>query len=59
LRARGLYDQLPDPARATRLEYPVVWANLSETPLRRPTSAPKPGEHDAEIWQALTSASAA
>jgi crotonobetainyl-CoA:carnitine CoA-transferase CaiB-like acyl-CoA transferase len=59
LRARGLYDQLSDPARKTRLEYPAVWANLSKTPLRKPTPAPKPGEHDAEIWQALTSASAA
>ena len=59
LRARGLYDQLSDPARRTRLEYPAAWANLSNTPLRRPTPAPKPGEHDAEIWPALTSASAA
>jgi crotonobetainyl-CoA:carnitine CoA-transferase CaiB-like acyl-CoA transferase len=59
LRARGLYDQLSDPARKTRLEYPAVWANLSNTPLRRPTPVPKPGEHDAEIWPALASASAA
>jgi crotonobetainyl-CoA:carnitine CoA-transferase CaiB-like acyl-CoA transferase len=59
LRARGLYDQLSDPARTTRLEYPVVWANLNRTPLRRPTPAPKPGEHDVEIWPALTGASAA
>ena len=59
LRARALYDQLSDPARKTRLEYPAVWANFSNTPLRRLTPAPKPGEHDSEIWPALASASAA
>jgi crotonobetainyl-CoA:carnitine CoA-transferase CaiB-like acyl-CoA transferase len=59
LRARALYDVVSDPARKTHLEYPAVWANLSKTPLRRPTPAPQPGEHNAEIWPALTNASAA
>jgi crotonobetainyl-CoA:carnitine CoA-transferase CaiB-like acyl-CoA transferase len=59
LRARTLYDTVADSARKTQLDYPAVWANLSKTPLRRPTPAPKPGEHNAEIWPALTNASAA
>jgi crotonobetainyl-CoA:carnitine CoA-transferase CaiB-like acyl-CoA transferase len=59
LRARALYNAVSDSGRKTHLEYPAVWANLSKTPLRKLTPAPKPGEHDAQIWPALTSASAA
>jgi crotonobetainyl-CoA:carnitine CoA-transferase CaiB-like acyl-CoA transferase len=59
LRARALYDAVSDSERKTELEYPAVWAKLSKTPLRKLTPPPKPGEHDAQIWPALTSASAA
>jgi crotonobetainyl-CoA:carnitine CoA-transferase CaiB-like acyl-CoA transferase len=59
LRARALYDAVSDPTRKTQLDYPAGWANLSKTPLRRPTPAPQPGEHNVEIWPALTNASAA
>jgi crotonobetainyl-CoA:carnitine CoA-transferase CaiB-like acyl-CoA transferase len=59
LRARALYDAVSDPGRKTDLDYPAVWANLTGTPLRKPTPAPRPGEHNADIWPALTSASAA
>jgi crotonobetainyl-CoA:carnitine CoA-transferase CaiB-like acyl-CoA transferase len=59
LRARTLYESVSDAERKTHLDYPAVWANLSKTPLRSPTPAPRPGEHNADIWPALTSASAA
>ena len=60
LRARALYDAVSDPGRksGSRLSG-GAGEFLTGTPLRKPTPAPRPGEHNADIWPALTSASAA
>jgi len=53
LRDRGLYRELRDDVRDVKIEYPALWANLSETPLHPPRPAPRAGEHDAAIRQEL------
>jgi crotonobetainyl-CoA:carnitine CoA-transferase CaiB-like acyl-CoA transferase len=53
LRGRALYQSVADDARGVTLEYPITWAELSETPLRQPTRAPMIGEHGAEIMGEL------
>ncbi len=42
-RARGLYVPLEDEVRGLAVELPAHWANLSATPLARPTPAPRAG----------------
>ena len=59
LRGRKLYQAVEDDVRETRLDYPIVWAELSETPLREPTRAPMIGEHGADILRELDRATPA
>jgi crotonobetainyl-CoA:carnitine CoA-transferase CaiB-like acyl-CoA transferase len=53
LRGRALYQHLRDEARGLALDYPVVWAELSRTPLRTPSRAPLIGEHTGEVMNEI------
>jgi crotonobetainyl-CoA:carnitine CoA-transferase CaiB-like acyl-CoA transferase len=53
LRERGLYQRVVDQGRGFTVEYPAPWANLSATPLRALSPAPRVDEHGACIRQEL------
>jgi crotonobetainyl-CoA:carnitine CoA-transferase CaiB-like acyl-CoA transferase len=54
LRERGFYLPLSDDRRGFKVDYPAVWASLSDTPLCVLTSAPFAGEHTRQVEEELS-----
>ncbi len=49
LAARGFFVPVAEPRVGRSVRFPGAWAKLSATPLRPPRSAPRQGEHTAEV----------
>jgi crotonobetainyl-CoA:carnitine CoA-transferase CaiB-like acyl-CoA transferase len=53
LAARDYWRDVPQPQLATTLRFPGAPVRLAATPWRDPTAAPRPGEHNAEVFAEL------